>query len=197
MLHIISSSIHHMSDVHKNLNESDDDFEVSTDFELTQSAILSQKLPDNIAKKQVTAKIELDEFAELEKQLEDLDSPNVELRFVPDELVFSRRHTKGKNKYSAKLNRNEVATATKFGAKKLGLNEKCFATHSWRIGSISELIAQGEGDETVRRLGDHAANSSSTFLYQRESGREVRPLMLASNGKGLTVRDSQLRCSVL
>ena len=46
----------------------------------------------------------------------------------------------------------------------------------------------------MRRLGDHAVGSASTFIYQRDSGRENRPLVLASSGKGLTVADINNCC---
>ena len=117
-----------------------------------------------------------------------------ETKFEPEELFFARRHTKGKTKYYAKLNRNEVVQATKEAAKRLGLNPKHFSSHSWKIASITDLVAQGEADATVRRLGDHAVGSASTFIYQRDSGRESRPLVLASSGKGLTVADTHNCC---
>jgi len=114
--------------------------------------------------------------------------------FQPDNLLFSRRHSKGKIIYNANLQRRELNTATKEGAIRSGLNPKFFSSHSWKIASISEMIAQGESADVVRRLGDHAVNSVSTFLYQRESGRENRPLIVATSGKGLSVRDIANSC---
>jgi hypothetical protein len=115
-------------------------------------------------------------------------------RYLPDNLLFSRRHSKGKIIYNANLQRKELSTATKIGAVRCGLDPKYFTSHSWKIASISEMVAQGEEADVVRRLGDHAVNSVSTFLYQRESGREKRPLIVATSGKGLSVRDISSSC---
>jgi hypothetical protein len=125
--------------------------------------------------------------------------PPVSLRekeFLPDELFFARRHSKGigRRQYFGQLYRNDVVEATKEGAKRLGLDPRCFSSHSWKIASITDMVKQGESDATVRRLGDHAVNSASTFLYQREGFLENRPLVLASSGKGLTVADINIIC---
>ena len=111
--------------------------------------------------------------------------------------MFSRRHVKGQSIYNAKLSRSEVALATKVAATSLGLNPAHFSTYSWKKGSISNLLVNGEKDEVLRRLGDHAVDSSSTFLYQHASGRESRPLLFASIGEGLTVRDISLVCPIV
>jgi hypothetical protein len=119
--------------------------------------------------------------------------------YNPEEMFFARRHTKGKKKiqYYGKLHRIDIVTATKESAKRLGLDPKCFSSHSWKIASITDLVKQGESDATVRRLGDHSVNSVSTFLYQRNDFLENRPLVLASSGKGLTVADIRTICPLV
>ena len=119
--------------------------------------------------------------------------------FQGDKGLFSRGHygdSKARLFYTADLSEKNISIATKCGAKLLGLDEKCYSTHSWKIGSVTDLSLQGEGQEVVRRLGDHSANSACTFIYQHPSGREARPLMLASSGKGLTVQDINLVCPI-
>ena len=113
--------------------------------------------------------------------------------------LFSRGHvgaSKTKIFYTADLSEKNISIATKCGAKLLNLDEKCYSAHSWKIGSITDLSLQGESQEAIRRLGDHSADSACTFIYQHPSGREARPLMLASSGKGLTVKDIDLVCPI-
>ena len=112
-----------------------------------------------------------------------------ELKYNGSDPLFSRRHTKFKTHYFSKLHRREVNTATKFAASALNLNKSHFSTHSWKKGSISNMLVNGERDNVLRKLGDHAVNSSSTFLYQHDLGVDKRPLLFASKGSGFTIKE--------
>jgi hypothetical protein len=120
-----------------------------------------------------------------------------DLIYNGDTLLFSRSYHNGKNFYDAELQRSNVATAIKLAATRLGLNPKAYSTHSYKKGGITSLVLNGQSDEVVRRFGDHATNSSSTFLYQHASGREARPLLYASREEGLSVRDINLACPLI
>ena len=112
-----------------------------------------------------------------------------ELKYNGSDPLFSRRHTKGKKHYFSKLHRKEVNTATKFAASALNLNKSHFSSHSWKKGAISNLLVNGERDNVLRKLGDHAINSASTFLYQHDLGVDNRPLLFASKGSGFTINE--------
>ena len=121
--------------------------------------------------------------------------------FDADALVFSRCHckiykSKGPTWLIARLLRSEVSNGAKLAAVRLGLDPVYFSSHCFKIAAITDMATEGESVEVVRRLGDHAAGSASTFLYQHPSGREVRPLLLASAERGLTVRDVRTICPI-
>ena len=117
-----------------------------------------------------------------------------DLLYDGDALLFSRSYHNGRNFYYADLTRSNVADAIKLAATRLNLNKKAYSTHSWKKGGITNLVLNGQSDEVVRRFGDHAPDSASTFLYQHASGREARPLLYASRDEGLSVRDINLAC---
>ena len=121
--------------------------------------------------------------------------------FDADALVFTRCHckvykTKGPTWLFARLLRSEVSDGAKLAAVQLGLDPVYFSSHCFKIAAITDMATEGESIEVVRRLGDHATGSASTFLYQHPSGREVRPLLLASADRGLTVRDVRTICPI-
>jgi hypothetical protein len=120
----------------------------------------------------------------------------LENEFDGDLMLFSRRYFNGTRFYSAKLTRSDICIAIKFAASKLGLNPAFFSSHSWKKAGLTVMMLNGEKDEIIRTLGDHAPNSASTFLYQHASGREARPLLFASESNGLTVRDIHLSCPI-
>jgi hypothetical protein len=118
-----------------------------------------------------------------------------EIKYDGDSLLFSRRYTNNNKRfYTAKLSRSDICVAIKYAAVSLGLNPALYSSHSWKKASITVMMLNGEKDEVIRSLGDHAPNSASTFLYQHSSGREARPLLFASESNGLTIRDLHLTC---
>jgi hypothetical protein len=131
-----------------------------------------------------------------------VESPSAEpsLIYDGDCLLFSRAHWKsykiGPRWMVAKLTRKQVSEGIKLAAIRLGLNPLNFSSHCFKMGGITDLSVQGHDLEVIRRLGDHAVGSTSTFIYQHPSGREVRPLLLASSGNGLTVKDINTVCAI-
>jgi len=98
----------------------------------------------------------------------DTGDASVALSYQGERSLFARAHvgrTKAKVLYTANLTAKDVSLATKETAKILKLNPDHFSSHSWKVGSTTDLALQGEGADVVRRLGDHAANSASTFTY--------------------------------
>ena len=121
--------------------------------------------------------------------------------FNGDDLVFSRSHCKtykrkGPTWLIARLLRSDVSQGAKMAAVTLNLDPVYFSSHCYKIAAITDMSSEGESAEVVRRLGDHAAGSASTFLYQHSSGREMRPLLLASAERGLSVRDIRTICPI-
>ena len=112
-----------------------------------------------------------------------------------NELVFSWKYDSGRRSYHTHLIRSWVSNAVKEAAKALGLDAARYSTHSLKRGAITDLMLNGEDDEVLRTFGDHSPNSSSTFLYQHATGRGSRPLLHASKGKGLTVKEIK-RCTL-
>jgi hypothetical protein len=112
-------------------------------------------------------------------------------RFNGNDLLFSRGHWKGERYYQAKLLRQDAAEGVEWAAAQLGIDPKQVSTRSWRKGAITSLVVHGQSDEVVRRFGDNVVGSASTFLYQHETGQEVRPLLFASREGGLSVGDIQ------
>jgi hypothetical protein len=126
---------------------------------------------------------------------------NLQDSYKADALVFSRSHckvykTKGPTWLNARLLRSEVSGGAKLAAAKLGLDPLYFSSHCFKIAAITDMATEGESVEVIRRLGDHATGSASTFLYQHPSGREMRPLLLASTERGLSVRDVRTICPI-
>ena len=123
----------------------------------------------------------------------EVPSPRPDTNFVysGDDLLFSRGHWRGARYIQAKLLRVHAAEGVKFAAAMVGIDPKQVSTRSWRKGSITTLVSHGQSDEVVRRFGDHAMGSASTFLYQHETGQEARPLLFATKEGGLSVIDIQ------
>ena len=131
----------------------------------------------------------------------DLEAASDTERYDGDALLFSRGHTKdyksGAKWLTSKLNQIEASDGIKLAADRLNLDRKLFSSHSWKIGGISELATQGHNNDVVRRLGDHAVNSVTSFLYQHDMGHDVRPLLYASTALGLTVAGISRICPIL
>ena len=90
---------------------------------------------------------------------------------------------------TAQLHRSDMTASLRRVGVQRGIPATHLSTHSLKIGGITSMTAAGETLEATRRFGGHAVNSTSTFLYQRDTGREIRPLLLASVGRGLQVTD--------
>ena len=107
-------------------------------------------------------------------------------------LVWSRHKRecdRVQRQSTAHLHRGTLVRALKLVGQNRGIDPRCLSTHSFKIGGITAMTAGGETQEAIRTFGDHAVGSASTFLYQRKTGHETRPLLLASRGRGLTVAD--------